>query len=512
MEFAHSPSPLFFESCRSLLCQTRKFNCSKALETIIHEVRAKSQKLDSHIFFRRVSNLFSDNIGIQIVTGAAESGNTEILRWATSKNHPSDSNNPCEIPYVHKPAGVSKLAQKQAARFGHLDVLKILKQNRQTMCSGTLNVAASRGDVEMVDWLLSCGVEVGDQASLDAAMAGHFELAKKLIVADTSIRSLLLTAAAKGSLDFLEWLVTKFNYEVSENFTDVAIAAFAGPQMNILEWMVNTGWVCSEEDCNEAANTGNIELVQFTINNGASFNVKTMNAAASHGHLHLVKWLRENGCPWSMKTTRLAAYEGNLETLQWLLQNGCPYDMHSVAKIEAGRLICNQKFRVLKFLSKYGIQLDSSLYVDAISVQNVQFLNYLYDNNLALSAELWWYALQSSSMTALKWLTAKNCPWDSDIFHLGWLNIKALKWIQKNGFELSVQPSINAATIEEISVLKWLKENGWPFSLETTQAAAIQNKYKSFKWLVESGCPVDLELCNRLTLSHEIQFFINNKS
>ena len=47
--------------------------------------------------------------------------------------------------------------------------------------------------------------------------------------------------------------------------------------------------------------------------------------AADSGNLELVQWLRGEGCPWSWVTCRCAVDLGHVEVLRWARENGCPW-------------------------------------------------------------------------------------------------------------------------------------------------------------------------------------------
>ena len=50
-----------------------------------------------------------------------------------------------------------------------------------------------------------------------------------------------------------------------------------------------------------------------------------MEDAAKSGNLELVRWLRGEGCPWDMETCDEAVEYGHVEMLRWVRENGCPW-------------------------------------------------------------------------------------------------------------------------------------------------------------------------------------------
>ena len=50
-----------------------------------------------------------------------------------------------------------------------------------------------------------------------------------------------------------------------------------------------------------------------------------MEEAARSGNLELVRWLRGEGCPWDFNTCFNAVQQGHVEVLRWARENGCPW-------------------------------------------------------------------------------------------------------------------------------------------------------------------------------------------
>ena len=421
----------------------------------------------------------------------------EIINWANSEE--GELRAPCETPYVQQPPIVSTQVQMNAARFGHLEVLKWLKQKYFKLQSESITTAAHE---EMVTWLLSCDVKPYSYSCVEAAKAGHFQIAKQLFFS-ASLEHLVKIAAFKGNLDFLKWLDNTKGYDIcSDHFDDCCNEALKGKQVEVLEWLVSFEKNCNQHNCNMAAATGSIEMVQFTIDHGAVWSEETMIAAATVGHMELVKWLRANGCPWGVSTVEQTAYSGKLDMLRWLIENSCPYDtrVFSVTKLMEIR-----NFELLNYLRKLGLELSIDCYAYAIEFLDVEMLDWLYNNGCPLVAEAWKYPLQNLSKSVLKWLKEKNCPFDPNVTFSVFLEIDALKWLQKNNFKLDPQASVMAATQPSLKVLMWLKENGCPFTKETSEAVAQGYETQIFQWLVESGCPVDLAHCKRLARSYPMR-------
>ena len=57
-----------------------------------------------------------------------------------------------------------------------------------------------------------------------------------------------------------------------------------------------------------------------------------MSQAANSGNLELVQWLRREGCPWGQNTCYWAIDRGHVEMLRWVRENGCWWDAEDRAR------------------------------------------------------------------------------------------------------------------------------------------------------------------------------------
>ena len=140
----------------------------------------------------------------------------------------------------------------------------------RTRVIGPLAVAAMRGDVEALEWLIQ---------QLDAKGVGWR--------AGSEVYSYL--AAKRGQLKSLQKLREKR-----------------------CRWDVKT--------CNAAARGGHLKVLRWARHNRCPWDKYTCQAAARGGHLEVLQWARQNGCPWDEKTWRLA----RSNCRPYLIEHGCP--------------------------------------------------------------------------------------------------------------------------------------------------------------------------------------------
>jgi hypothetical protein len=177
--------------------------------------------------------------------------------------------------------------------------------------------AASSGSVEALRWVEERDLSHADIALLQAAKFGHVNLLDHIYSDSCELTDDLLPEAAQhGSLGAVKWL---FEHDAPYE---------------------------AETICGDAAESGNLELVQFVINKGGEINESTMRDAALRGHLALCQHLHSEQCPWDEDAVTWAGSEGHTEVIRWLVDNGCPYDAADVC-IEAAE---NDHLDVIQYM------------------------------------------------------------------------------------------------------------------------------------------------------------------
>jgi hypothetical protein len=159
----------------------------------------------------------------------------------------------------------------KVAYTNKLELLKWAREEKKCEWdSGTINAAASQGNLEMVKYCVANECPVNDYACAYAANGGHLEVLKYLreeVEAPWGWRTAML-AAENGHLHILEYLVERKYDQYDEGACEVA---------------------------------------------------------ATFGHLDCLKYLHETAkAPWSYLAVHNAHYNKQLECLQYLLDNNCP--------------------------------------------------------------------------------------------------------------------------------------------------------------------------------------------
>ena len=96
--------------------------------------------------------------------------------------------------------------------------------------------------------------------------------------------------------------------------------------LSVLQWARANGCPWNAWTCAFAARGGHLDILEWARANGCPWNEETCTFAAWGGHLNILQWARANGCPWDKDTCKFAAKYGHFDVLQWARENGCPFD------------------------------------------------------------------------------------------------------------------------------------------------------------------------------------------
>lgn len=154
-------------------------------------------------------------------------------------------------------------------------------------------------------------------------------------------------AASQGNIPVLQWLIQQ-GCELDDS---IYVAAAYNGQLEVLKWLDQQGYKIFKEDlCAFAARGGHFEVLKWLRSKDCPWSTQTCAKAASGGHLKILKWLRKHGCPWDVSATYFAAKNGHLEILNWLSQEDCPWNSDIFMAASYGGHL-----EVLKWLvSEYG--------------------------------------------------------------------------------------------------------------------------------------------------------------
>ncbi|XP_038105893.1 uncharacterized protein LOC6033723 isoform X2 [Culex quinquefasciatus] len=264
-----------------------------------------------------------------------------------------------------------------AARNGHIEIVKLLLQDRQPLNDGTgrfrkidvnhadrdgwtpLRSASWGGHTDVVKLLIesgSCAIDRADKegrtALRAAAWSGNEDIVKILIEAGANVNSIdkqgrtsLIAASYMGHYDIVEILLESgadVNHTDLDGRNALCVAALCGSSgyskviSTLLEYGANTDQTDNEgmSPLLVSSFEGNSEICELLLENGADPDMADhmgrtpLWAACTSGHANVVKLLLFWGCGIDCMDSEgrtvlsVAAAQGNLETVRQLLDRG----------------------------------------------------------------------------------------------------------------------------------------------------------------------------------------------
>ena len=132
-------------------------------------------------------------------------------------------------------------------------------------------------------------------------------------------------AASCGHLHILEWAVNLDpDKSLLRKTTEICAFAARNGHFNIVKFARENGFPWDEKTCANAAKIGHFDILKFAQANGCPWDEKTCASAAKNGHFDILKFARDNGCPWDEKTCANAARNGHFDILEWAVNNRSP--------------------------------------------------------------------------------------------------------------------------------------------------------------------------------------------
>ena len=176
-----------------------------------------------------------------------------------------------------------------------------------------------------------------------AARGGHLELVKHLREKGCEWDERTCAAAAQeGHVHVLEYLRTNGCPWCS---TACQLAA-SGDRLDTLKWLREHGCPWDRGTMAFAAVSGKFASLKWLHKHGCpGWTEYTFGTAVIYGSLKILMWMHENGCPWDEDATEYAAMCDKMKILKWLHENGCPISDEACS--EAAE---NESWECLKYL------------------------------------------------------------------------------------------------------------------------------------------------------------------
>ena len=249
-----------------------------------------------------------------------------------------------------------------------------------------------------------------------------------------------------------------------------------------------------------AAQSGNIELLEWVMSHGCGFNSNVCTRAAQAGQLDVLKWLASKMDYWSqdfsfksqvyiLNMCVAAAGGGHIHVLDWLFNNIKQTIIHPQMATKAAR---NGQLGVLNWIFQRSTsKLD---YVNVCSAAarggHMDVLLWARKHNFPWSSDTCAKAASGGHLDIIKWLREQGCPMDNTVLinagKKGHLNI--LQLALSIGIAFPREVCGEAAYGGQLHILKWLKENELPWVDEWLRLFPQNANYlEALKWAKSIG-------------------------
>ncbi|PNH03482.1 Ankyrin repeat domain-containing protein [Tetrabaena socialis] len=204
--------------------------------------------------------------------------------------------------------------------------------------------AAEHSNADALEFLLAQGVQLGDDlaaaATRNAARRGHLAVLKVLRAHGARIdHSRVALAAYGGHLPVVAWLVEVLGAATALTAMVYADAARSG-SAELLAWLNEAGCPWDASVFASAAISGSEEQLEWLVKRGCPMgdDGEPYRRALENADLAVLRCLRRLGCPWGPVgltfTSAIQAFKHSTASLRkqlllalpWLVEQGCPFN------------------------------------------------------------------------------------------------------------------------------------------------------------------------------------------
>lgn len=428
------------------------------------------------------TNLYLENLDI-VLAASLKYKNTHLIEW---------------LQY-HRVEPTEKVCVK-AAKYGHLEMLKLAKEKGCKLTADVCHFAAHNGHLHILKWARKNDCPWNEFTCSHAALNGHLNVL--IWVRENECKwnhHVYLCAAKNGHFDIIKWA-----YENDCPYGDLTMttimenAAISG-NLEIIKWAYQKNSLgLTTTMSHNATENGHLHVLQWMIDNGYELDSFICTIAAKKGHLHILKWCRKIGVGWKTLSFRIeAARNGYLNILKWSME--CGFSWNGIFCLEA---VKNNHLNIIKWAIENNYPIDDNVWISAIEAGNILILKYAIQNKyisldkLGLCNQVNKRLMTQSNNKVLQYAV------NNDLFFLtenlysqavSYDCADVLKYIKR------MNPSFQPKSIEtdegrelyfhRADVLKWLIENKYPISYNEYRLIRINCNRDILKWFDSQKIP-----------------------
>ena len=355
---------------------------------------------------------------------------------------------------IYKNFGV-KQSFKQAAKYGHIDILNWLHKNNLAISYNVIYEAVISNQYESVVWLFDRNFEVENDIIENVIYTNNIKLMnyvyEKIVKDGKTIDFPHYKINNSTKIETLEWLYRK---EMHPTDDDLSICAEL-ERLDLMEWCYEKGLrgngetykcaVCQEklnsvkllydrdvelydELLNYALINNNLEIADYLYDKGCRFNNNTNQIFQDeYIELETLKWMYEHKFEFGENVFGGAISHGNIEAMEWLINNNFPIDT-SDAIYNAFRV--GDNINVLNCLYENGFQFESKDYNTAIYFEHMDAMEFLYEHGIKPESQIYLdMCVQDGVVEYFEWLYNHGCEIPYDLIYIDDLSKNIKKWI-----------------------------------------------------------------------------------
>lgn len=254
--------------------------------------------------------------------------------------------------------------------------------------------------------------------------------------------------------------------------------------------------------------------------------------------ISLMSWGIENNCPKNPNVCAIAIKYGKLEILKYLIKNNFTLNKsaiyYSVGYLEILKYIyelnnelclkldnCHKLDNELNLKSRNYFKLDNTMLNIAISIGNINTIQWLREHNIDFNQESGIYAVKNGKLEILKLLndndyidkrlisyynTYKKTA-SIDICNIaakyGYISI--LEYAYYNNYYWNEDTCTEASAHGHLDCLKFLHDHGCKWNISTCIAAAANNNLECLQFLYKHGCQWNESTCEAASSNNSLE-------
>ena len=297
-------------------------------------------QLTCRLFLSATSPLIPKDLCIAL----AKRGHFNLIVWAFPPSHPlplqvfyyaARFNDRLFLQYLNNLSSITatqaserseapKSLAQGAARGGHLDLLKELREQGYPLDDIVCSSAAAGGHLEVLQWAVSSGCNWTHVCPNVAARKGHLKVLQWIestgVFKDADNSG---SAVQGGQLEVLKWQLENGRL-LSKGLVEVAAV---NGNLEIFNWLIEIGYPIGYDPISPAVEGGNIEIIQSLINRGFVFGKQHSFVAVYCGRVEVLQWMKDRGYNFQDELKEIchsACEFGSSKVAEWAVSQGCP--------------------------------------------------------------------------------------------------------------------------------------------------------------------------------------------